>query len=95
MLKTLEDILEHEKKIAAIRTLLEQVHDDFYFDDKDGDSKDIRVIGWEEVEMISSLERNLDSLELLSKRRYVKIVQGTISDIKKRCGLQDKINEKN
>jgi hypothetical protein len=95
MLENLDDILEHDKKIAAIRTLLEQINDDFYFDDKDGDDKDIRVIGWEEVEMITSLERNLDSLELLSKKRYVKIIQSAISDIKKRCGLQDKNNEEN
>jgi hypothetical protein len=82
MLETLEDILEHDKKIAAIRTLLEQLHDDFYHDDKDGDDKDIKVIGWEEVEMILSLEKNLDSLELLSKRRYIKIIQSAILEKK-------------
>lgn len=82
MLENLDDILEHDKKIAAIRTLLKQISDDFYSDDKDGDDKDIRVIEWEVVEMISSLESNLDSLELLSKKRYVKIAQNTIETLK-------------
>lgn len=75
MLETLDDIYEHDKKIGAIRTLLEQVHIDFYENDKDGDGKDIESIGFEEMDTICAIENQLDDLELLSKKRYVKIIK--------------------
>lgn len=75
MLENLEDIIEHDKKIAAMRALLQQVCDDLYENDMDGDGKTIESIGLEEMQMISTIETNLDDLELLSKKRYIKIIQ--------------------
>ncbi|CAB4124133.1 hypothetical protein UFOVP51_35 [uncultured Caudovirales phage] len=104
MLKTLNDIIEYEKNINQIRSLLEQIHKDLCIDKLGDDAKlhdsdeegfisyhNNALIDKDALNAIYSIKLSLNKLEFVGKKRCLIMSQKAISDI---SDILDKNNEK-